>query len=110
MHAHGLFRPADVYEQNTLSRISQSKRCCIPFKPEMATNFTRNTSAGFINGHMEDAELEDPELNGPQVSPTRDMSHGRENWNRQRRQLRRDKPASSGRAQWKAFREHLLVY
>jgi hypothetical protein len=73
MHAHGLFRPADVYEPKTLSRISQSKRCCIPFKPEIATNFTRNTSAGFINGHMEDPELEDPELNGPQVSPTRDI-------------------------------------
>jgi hypothetical protein len=73
MHAHGLFRPADVYDRNTLSRIGQSKRCCTPFKPEMATNFTRNTSAGFINRDMEEPELEDPELNGPQVSPTRDI-------------------------------------
>jgi hypothetical protein len=31
MHAHGLFRPADVYEPNTLSRIGQSKRFCTPF-------------------------------------------------------------------------------
>jgi hypothetical protein len=68
MHAHGLFRPAYVYEPKTLSRTGQSKRCCTPFKPEMATNFTRNNSAGFINGDMED-----PELNVPQVSPTRDI-------------------------------------